>query len=285
MTLLRSDPAAGFTLVELLVVVTIIVVLLALLAPAIDKAVYQAELTTCAARMKGNATVLHMYAMDFKRYYPNPVGGRSNNSFDHLGPREGDGVRNTTQLMPLLEPRMPLKALLCPLLSGISLDAKDNKPQTLLFSNYYLFFAQRYTDVPGNKGIYKLGDMMEHRQAAGGQPEVFGVLMMDLNGADIAPGTGNPYAMTGHPDTTGTLPRRTWQDQLNVVAQWVTFARWQVGTQTTGDLRGPVDLNFTWEDGSVRRLDGLARQNEERTTRLPYYPAGSPLDIYVPPGR
>lgn len=39
----------AFTLIELLVVITIIVVLLALLVPALDKAIYQAQLSVCAA--------------------------------------------------------------------------------------------------------------------------------------------------------------------------------------------------------------------------------------------
>ena len=43
---------SGFTLIEQLVVVTILVLLLALLAPALDRAVYSAELTVCGTTLR-----------------------------------------------------------------------------------------------------------------------------------------------------------------------------------------------------------------------------------------
>ena len=64
----------GFTLVELLVVITIIVILLALLAPALDQAIYQAELAVCAARQDGLLTIFHAYAADEgRRKYPSGI--------------------------------------------------------------------------------------------------------------------------------------------------------------------------------------------------------------------
>src|ERR1041385_4605737 len=60
----------AFTLIELLVVVTIIVLLLALLTPAIDKAIYQAELTACGTRLRTLANGVTTYAANYKRSYP-----------------------------------------------------------------------------------------------------------------------------------------------------------------------------------------------------------------------
>lgn len=51
----------AFMIAEVLVVITIVVVLLSLLARALDQAIYQAELATCAANMKGATSELHVH--------------------------------------------------------------------------------------------------------------------------------------------------------------------------------------------------------------------------------
>src|SRR5688572_31835379 len=56
----------AFTLVELLVVVTIIVILLALLTPAIDKAMEHATRAVCAATLHSWPMAMGQYAMDHK---------------------------------------------------------------------------------------------------------------------------------------------------------------------------------------------------------------------------
>jgi prepilin-type N-terminal cleavage/methylation domain-containing protein len=60
----------GFSLVELLVVITILVLLLALLSPALDKAMHRMELTACAARQHGLLTIFNGYAAAERRKYP-----------------------------------------------------------------------------------------------------------------------------------------------------------------------------------------------------------------------
>lgn len=68
--------ARAFTLVELLVVVTIIVVLLSLLAPAMDTAIYQAELAVCGTSQRATAAGAIAYAMGSARRYPDRAGVR-----------------------------------------------------------------------------------------------------------------------------------------------------------------------------------------------------------------
>jgi prepilin-type N-terminal cleavage/methylation domain-containing protein len=58
--------AAGFTLVELLVVIAIIVILLALLVPALNKAIEASENAKCAANQRGITQVIIGYSMNNK---------------------------------------------------------------------------------------------------------------------------------------------------------------------------------------------------------------------------
>ena len=67
---MRTLIRGGFSLVELLVVVTIIVVLLALLTPALDTAIREAELAVCSSNQRSIGQALQMYLGDSRRYYP-----------------------------------------------------------------------------------------------------------------------------------------------------------------------------------------------------------------------
>src|SRR6266516_476390 len=65
----RTDPDAGFTLVELLVVVGIITVLVAILLPVLAKAREHANRIACAANLRSVGQALTMYTQQFG-YYP-----------------------------------------------------------------------------------------------------------------------------------------------------------------------------------------------------------------------
>lgn len=60
----------GFTLVELLVVISIIALLLAVLMPALAKAREQGRKIVCGAHMKEMGLGMQMYAMAYKDFYP-----------------------------------------------------------------------------------------------------------------------------------------------------------------------------------------------------------------------
>ena len=66
----------GFTLIQLLVVIGYIILLLALLSAAIDKIIYEADLTVCSIRLKGITSGTQLYAVAHNRRYPIPLAGQ-----------------------------------------------------------------------------------------------------------------------------------------------------------------------------------------------------------------
>jgi prepilin-type N-terminal cleavage/methylation domain-containing protein len=71
---MRSRRAGGFTLVELLVVISIIVILAALLFPVFAMARERARLTTCASNLRQLGLAHRMYAQDYdEQLFPAPT--------------------------------------------------------------------------------------------------------------------------------------------------------------------------------------------------------------------
>jgi len=66
----RFKSRPGFTLVEMLVVIGIIVILVGMLMPAIIKARRQARIANCLSNLKQIGEALHIYSGNFKGYLP-----------------------------------------------------------------------------------------------------------------------------------------------------------------------------------------------------------------------
>ena len=63
----------GFTLVELLVVISIIAVLLAVMMPALNKARAKSAQTVCMTNLRQIGFAMQMYADDNRDFYPDPM--------------------------------------------------------------------------------------------------------------------------------------------------------------------------------------------------------------------
>lgn len=61
---------AGFTLIELMIVIAIIAILAAVLVPNFIRARAQGQLTACEANLRTIATSMEMYSVDYDGHYP-----------------------------------------------------------------------------------------------------------------------------------------------------------------------------------------------------------------------
>jgi prepilin-type N-terminal cleavage/methylation domain-containing protein len=252
----------AFTLVELLVVIAIIAVLLALLTPALDKAIYQAEFAVCAANQRSIGTNVLGYAYDNKRKYPVRPGVMVTSGTNTTigvsavwrpNALKGDGraVTNFLDDRPAFKKFMSLKSLVCPLSGKFDIDAPETyQRDDCVFANYNLWFGWRW--LPTLSGMFKIGDRWEWND------DKFNILVSDRDEYDVAsPG----YSDTSHPDEDRILNNRIYQGFKATGANAAVTAgtnfwasSWVVGGTYK---RGKMDMNFLFQDLSViceRRL-------------------------------
>ena len=199
----------GFTLVELLVVITIIVVLLALLAPALDEAVYQAELAVCGSRLKSTGTGVITYTTDFRRRYPYREGVVSNSSWaaDWISVRPINSIR-TYDDRPMLRPYMSLRTLVCPLAGVIDLD--NTQPESMVLSPYKLWFGWKYNG--DEAAMFRLGDAWTWSYDSA-TVRVVNRLTVLAGDYDMIAYASPDAAWSSHPDKDGKMTNQVHRDQ------------------------------------------------------------------------
>lgn len=270
----RASHRIGFTIVELLVVITIMVILLALLAPALDQAIYQAELAVCGARLDATASGAITYAFDHKRFLPVRNFGMTNRDAKHLAGIDfwgGNGIPGAySDERPVLRGYIAVnKMLIDPLTRAIELE--DTAPGSDVFQAYMTWYGWRYLD-PDNYpqplgGMHKLGQQFEWNGRR------FSVLAGDYDEYQLA--FGRVYS--SHPDREGTMSPQVLENEggLADVASNLYLTRWK----NDSVQRSPLDLNYAYTDGSVRRLNNVKMNRDpastERTIAVATYADGS----------
>jgi prepilin-type N-terminal cleavage/methylation domain-containing protein len=244
----------GFTLVELLVVVTIIVVLLAVLAPALSKSVYAAQLVKCATNYRFLANGSWNYAQDNKKRYPfrdlplPPEGtdwplGVQAHKLTH--PTTGSGDVRGYDLRPMLRPYVKIDDVFNdPLCVPLNYDNRDAAATTTsIYTSIFYWAGWYYYDRTSGsymRGMFKVGDRFDAYDEHDTAPRR--ILSLDVIAGDIdctSGGTG----WNSHPDFA-TNYNRVYEGAEWIESNWIGRPQ-----------RAPVDLNFAYQDGSVLRVD------------------------------
>jgi prepilin-type N-terminal cleavage/methylation domain-containing protein len=259
----------GFTLIELLVVITIIVVLLALLMPAMNKAIYQAELVLCGTRQHAIAVGAQSYALNNRRHYPDrilPGSGPSfnSNSADTLfspapaAPPERD-------LRKMIGPYMDINRMLNDALTR-PVDFQTTN-ESWCYVSYYMYFGYAFRNADfGGRGMMKLGDRWTFTSPDDLVTRNFRLMVVD---ADKHHPSQSNLANSAHPDRNGVLVNVVWQGQTptgsgespapmdvpGLANAEFILSRWSGGYQ-----RSEIDMNAALDDGSVERFNDVGWQ-------------------------
>lgn len=279
---MRRNPSA-FTLVELLVVVTIILVLLALLVPALDKAMYQAELAMCGTRQRGIANAAITYAIDHKRMYPDrrDPGWQLNSLILQVG-GTAHAVQNNWDMRPAFYPNYlsNFAYFTDPVTDAIDVSYQANDPDCQIFSDYHI-----------NTGWGPGGQNKMSRMGKGftwteyGVTKEIRVLVCDKN--EVNP-LSHSAAGSNHPDDLGLLSygfRQNTENPSQSPESRATdlFPKKTIGGWGSSSARGKLSVNYAYDDGSVRRYDHVGIV-DERMFGVPHEKPADARRTLVPAG-
>jgi type II secretory pathway pseudopilin PulG len=279
-----------FTLVELLVVVATIAVLISLLTPALEDAVYQAELTVCGARHRALGSAVTTYATDSRRWYPYRSAVHAGNvaawpaavsngtitEDEVAGLATGEGYAAYDD-RPRLRPYLSLNGTLnCPLAPTVDIDG--SKRDTIVRTAMDLWFGWKYR---GYAGMNRLGDDWQWNDSDTEQR--FSL----LSGTPLVIHKNGTTATSSHFDREGTYSVNVLQDGYSseTAAEYnhrnystlnMTLTQW-VSNDTQ---RGPVDLNHGYADLSVRRTSAALWQGDSRLSRVARFSTGKDWPEY-----
>jgi len=261
-----SPRPRAFTLVELLVVITIIVVLLALLTPAMDRAIYYAELAVCAARLDANGAGMISGAAANQRRYPERLA--------HMAPFNVNIPSTLTGLVggddrPGLRAYLGLdlnKVLNDPLTTPVDLDG--SKPTTWVQTSYALWYGWELASQPSMR---RLGDSWTWDGYR------FNVLAQDF---EVNNWSG-AFRLSSHPDRSGILVPFVRQDAGGLQQEALNGGGETTSTWLTSSaVIGLLDWNVLYTDGSVIRYGDVQPYDaDERVVSVPRAWQGSDASV------
>jgi len=257
---------AGFTIVELLVVMTLILLLMSILLPSARRARYVAKFATCASQQRQVATGVLSYASDYARQYPFRKVAWGNN------PRHSKIAQNVKSGgpddRPMFREYFDINFLVCPFSPLEGVQDLDSTTNIDVHSSYEMYFGSPI--VRGDKSTWNMRmtdrplapDLDTPGNYAAKERREYDILLADMDWAYFA----IQQQQTSHPDFYGGLLQfehreRHLPTQVNThhtMTMW-----WNPNFE-----RGAIDRNFLYKDGSVRAMFYL-EMNDQRTVRVP----------------
>lgn len=235
----KKAGSRAFTLVELLVVISIIGLLVALLLPALSKARSEAMLTQCSARLKGVGLTLINYSNDFKGEYPyrgiNTIAPNSAYRMEYIKMGAIDDRM-------LYKPYISLKQMQCPFSQPQSYDITTSTALEGYFS--YIIYAGLQLNY-GNSAtnFYRVNDEPRYPTplTAPTTTRRVRVLASDMDEVFRTPYASAFSRIMSHNDRGNTIP---FYDIDNTFYFFSFYF-------TSSSSRGLIDKNQVLDDGSV----------------------------------
>ena len=250
---MRSGKIRGFTLVELLVVISIIALLVAILLPALNKAREQAKLISCMSNIRQVGLGCITYAVDNEGWYPeNPI--------QQSGPspcwwRNGGGIDLVDRLSPYIS---DLWVFVDP---SIRIGAPPDQDDPGSFYWPFWYLGGEYSMGHGNLPI-AIRRLSDRPGSALFSDHATDTIWMDG-------GTTWGYIRTNHPKVKGPLYPDEWPGigPYDITGGGNSLYGSSYHCYSVRSQEEILGLNTCFNDGSVRFVPG-----NELIWNLDYYP-------------
>ncbi|MBI1375080.1 MAG: hypothetical protein GC159_20365 [Phycisphaera sp.] len=256
----------AFTIVELLVVMSIIVLLLALLLPSARRARYVAKFATCASQQRQIGVGVMIYTNDYMTQYPyRKVAFGSNPRHSKLAFNAKSGGPDDR---PMLRRYLDINFMVCPFSPLEGVQSLDDSDHIDIHSSYEMYFGGPIVRGDAETWNMKISDhpLLPDLDTSGGywqkQRYEHKILLADMDWAYFA----IHQQQTSHPDFyTGLLQ---FEHRDHHLASQVTTHHTMTMWWNPVYERGAIDRNFLYKDGSVQPIYNLD-MNDARLVRIP----------------
>lgn len=265
----------GVTLLQVLVVIAMVVVLMALLVPAVHVTLERAAITQCGIHLKSIAMGSTTYAVANQRHYPELP--KFHAWIEGLGPvyrPDYLGAGGADDFRIKMRTLIPIEHYVCPLAPvEVSFDPADTGSSRAMAS-YALRTGWEFRTADGmvEQGMKRLGDTWTWRGAR--FTEIAGDLDWAYDDVD---------SDASHPDEAGVLVPTVKQNE-----EGLTTSYWG-RSELQHRMRGVFDTHSAKSDGSVHLMHKV-KFRDSRKTPVPFGSVEEPEPmnrvggLYLPPG-